>query len=78
MNLHDAIYTPRVHASYDRKLKTPIQADIRRVAKLREQKVQILDFNEIEKLERELDKDFELTTETNKPTLRNRFISLFK
>lgn len=41
MNLHDAIYTPRAYASYNRKPKTPIQDDIRRKAKLQEENVEI-------------------------------------
>ena len=39
MNLHDAIYTPRSLAAYDRKPKTPMANEIRRRAKLREQNV---------------------------------------
>lgn len=75
MNLHDAIYTPRRVGNYDRQPKTPIQDSIRRVAKLKEQNVQLLDFDEIEKLE---NTNLSPTLKQPKPTLKDRFISFLK
>lgn len=52
MNLHDAIYTPRVEYQVrDKKLTPTIQDNIRRRQKLNDENVMILDFDEMEKLE---------------------------
>ena len=52
MNLHDAIYTPRVEYNVRDQKRTPtIQDNIRRRKKLNEENIMILDFDEMEKLE---------------------------
>jgi len=51
MILHDAIYTPRSKEVEAWKSKTPIEDNIRRSAKLKEQNIQILDLDELVKLE---------------------------
>lgn len=83
MNLHDAIYTPRSKEAKPRKSKTPIQDHQRRMAKLKENNVQILTFEEMEKVEKKVfnPKDKPMPKYNMKPkkkTLRDRFISLFK
>lgn len=70
MNLHDAIYTPRAYASYNRKPKTPIQDDIRRKAKLQEENVTVFSSPNF--------KFVDPQTPIEKPWLLSRFISLFK
>lgn len=76
MNLHDAIYTPRAYASYNRKPKTPIQDDIRRKAKLQEENVEI--FPNYKVIPHHNLKFVEIQTPVEKPWLLSRFISLFK
>jgi hypothetical protein len=52
MNLHDAIYRPRVESQVrKKKTTTSVEANIRRREKLNDENVMILDFDEIEKLE---------------------------
>ena len=52
MNLHDAIYRPRVESQVrDRKKEPTAEDNIRRREMLNEENVMILDFDEIEKLE---------------------------
>ena len=78
MTLKEAIYTPcatsfrRVHLS-----KTPIQDQIRRKAKLKEENIQILDFEEMKKHEIELPPLHEHHHKP-RPSLKDRFISFFK
>ena len=89
MNLHDAIEYPRVdnqvrHRMYNR---TPIQDNIRRVQVLKDENIQILTFEEIEKAE-SFTKDLHLPPNTvitmakynmkPKKSWWSRFISLFK
>ena len=81
MTLHDAIYEPRVeHQVREMKFTPTVEDNTRRRLKLNEENVQILDFDEIEKLEKK-----QKPTKTNKiqmpkpkPTLWDRFISLFR
>lgn len=70
MNLHDAIYTPRAYALYNRKPKTPIQDDIRRKAKLQEENVTVFSSPNFKVVDPQ--------TPIGKPWLLSRFISLFK
>lgn len=51
MNLHDAIYTPRAKEVKTWESKTPVEDNIRRTQKLKEQNIQVLDFDEIDELE---------------------------
>lgn len=76
MTLHDAIYTPRSIEVKPRKSKTPIQDHQRRVAKLREENVQIVTFDEMKKVETK--KKNKIQMPKPKRTLWDRFISLFK
>ena len=88
MTLRDAIYTPCTLCQRRyRKSKTPIQDSIRRRATLREENIQILDFDEMKKIEAmkhnikfiPCDKHWHLLPpEQPKPTFRDRFISFFK
>ena len=75
MSLHDAIYMPRTNAPFKRDYKHPIQDNIRRTAMLKEENVQILDFDEMAKLE---NISLPETKKQTKPSLLSRFISLFK
>ena len=83
MNLHDAIYTPRVeyqvkHRFYD---KNPIQDAIRRKQINKSENIQILDLDHLRKLEmKELKTKWKNKVVFYKPkqTLRDRFLSLFK
>lgn len=71
MNLHDAIYTPRAYAPYNKSVsKTPIQDDIRRKTKLKEENITVFSSPNFELVGTEI--------VTSKPKLLNRFISLFK
>jgi hypothetical protein len=51
MNLHDAIYTPRVESQVRYTDKTPIQDAIRRKQINRSENIQILDLDNLRKLE---------------------------
>ena len=51
MNLHDAIYTPRVESQVRYTDKTPIQDAIRRKQINKEENIQILDLDHLRKLE---------------------------
>lgn len=51
MNLHDAIYTPRVERQVRDTNKTPIQDKIRRKQINKEENIQILDLDHLRKLE---------------------------
>jgi hypothetical protein len=51
MNLHDAIYTPRVESQVRYTDKTPIQDAIRRKQINKEENIQILDLDNLRKLE---------------------------
>ena len=51
MNLHDAIYTPRVERQVRDTNKTPIQDAIRRRQINKEENIQILDLDNLRKLE---------------------------
>lgn len=51
MNLHDAIYTPRVESQVRDTNKTPIQDAVRRKQINKEENIQILDLDHLRKLE---------------------------
>ena len=51
MNLHDAIYTPRVERQVRDTNKTPIQDAVRRRQINKEENIQILDLDHLRKLE---------------------------
>ena len=82
MNLHDAIYSPRVEYNVrDRKLTPTIQDNIRRRQMLNEENVMILDFDEMERAEILPPKKKPMARYNMKPKKKNlwkRFISLFK
>jgi len=63
MNLHDAIYTPRVEYQVrDHTEKAPIQARLRRIETLRQANIPIISIPE----------------KSSKPWLLDRFISIFR
>lgn len=75
MNLHDAIYMPRVeyqvkHRFYDRNL---IQDAVRRKQINKEENIQILDLDHLRKLEMN-----KIKMPKPKKSLRVRFLELFK
>lgn len=81
MNLHDAIETPRVESQVrDLRSKTPIEDDIRRMQTLKENNVQILDLDELVKLETKAKPRKTNTIRMPKPkqTLLHRFLKLFR
>lgn len=81
MNLHDAIYYPRVEYQVrDKKLTPTIQDNIRRMQVLNDENVMILDFDEMEKLEILPPKKKKMARYNMKPkkTLLQKFISYFK
>lgn len=83
MNLHDAIYTPRSKEVKPRKSKTPIQDHQRRMAKLKDENVPIVTFEEMEKVEKKAHRPKKKKPRYNmKPNriknMRFRFISFFK
>ena len=81
MNLHDAIYMPRVEYQVrDKKQYPTIQDNIRRRQVLNDENVMILDFDEMEKYLTPNQKE-EMARYNMKPKKKNlwkRFISLFK
>ena len=77
MNLHDAIYSPRVEWQVRYHKGTPIQDNIRRTAKLREENIQILDLHELEKVELKYQPKSKQKKQVQ-PRKENRFISFFK
>ena len=86
MNLHDAIYTPRVeHQVRDRKIPTTIEDSVRRRQINKEENIQILELNELMKVEQKYAKKPTKQTKTEKTetirpkqSLLDRFISLFR
>ena len=83
MNLHDAIYTPRVEYQVKHRFKdrTPIQDAIRRSQINKEENIQILDLDNLTKLEmKELKTKWKNKVVFCKPkkNIIQRFISLFK
>lgn len=82
MNLHDAIYAQRTRPVRRWKSPTPIQDEIRRAEKLKEENVMVVDFKELKKLEQPLHpkKTKPMANYNMKPkkSLLQRFISLFK
>ena len=85
MNLHDAIETPRSEYNVRKQgSKTPIQDSIRRVHKLNEENVQILDLDKLVSLEtvskpkRKVEVYAKSMIQPPKKSLWKRFISLFK
>ena len=82
MNLYDAIHNPRTESNVrEMKSKTPIQDYQRRIAKLKEENIQFLAFEEMKKVEQKYEKK-ETPRYNMKPNklknLRFRFISIFK
>lgn len=80
MNLHDAINYPRVDYQAKRdKSKTPIQDNIRRMQVCKENNIQILNFEQIDRV---LFPNYKPMARYNmkpkKKSIRARFISLFK
>ena len=84
MTLYDAIYKPRAFEGKKWKSKTPIQDHQRRIAKLKEENVQLLTFEEMKKVEQKYlpRKQKKMPRYNMKPNrlknLRFRFISFFK
>lgn len=87
MSLHDAIYKPRAEQKVrDRKRTPTIQDNIRRRQVLNEENVMILDFDEIEKAEKQIAEKLlqvkpKIMAKYNmkpKKTLLQKFISLFQ
>lgn len=85
MNLHDAIETPRAEYNVrNRESKTPIQDSIRRVQKLKEANIQILDLDELVSLEavgkpkRKVEVYTKSMIQPPKKSIWKRFTSLFK
>ena len=91
MTLYDAIYRPRNREKKWWKSKTPIQDYQRRIAKLKEENIQFLAFEEmkkvelkqrkaeLERLQRKLNNTPRYNMKPNKlKNLRFRFISFFK
>ena len=81
MNLHDAILSPRVEYQVrDKKLTPTIQDNIRRRQVLNEENIQILDFEQIDKVLFKK-RDYKMARYNMKPpkkTLLQKFISYFK
>ncbi len=76
MNLHDAIYRPRVESQVrDRKRYPTAEDNIRRREMLNDENVMILDFDEMEKLEILPPKKYNMKPQK---TLLQKFLSLFK
>jgi hypothetical protein len=73
MNLHDAIYKPRVEYQVRATNKTPIQDAVRRKQTLKEENIMAADFYHLKKVEKRT-----WTPPKPKKTLWKRFISLFK
>jgi len=80
MNLHDAIYKPRVEYNVrDGKSKTPIQDAIRRKQINNEENIQILDFKCMEMIEkRNFQKKNRIQIPKPKKTLLQKIISWIK
>ena len=81
MNLHDAIETPRVESQVrDLSSKTPIEDNIRRMQTLKQENIQILDLDELVKLETKARPRKTNTIRIPKPkqTIRHRFFNLFR
>lgn len=74
MNLHDAIYTPRAEQQVKRKKQPPTEQDFnRRIQELKEENVNIVTFEHMEKVEQ----NSQLEPKP-KQNWWNRFISLFR
>ena len=73
MNLHDAIYMPRVEHQVRCTDKTPIQDAVRRRQINKEENIQILDLDNLKKVEKRT-----WIPPKPKKNLWDRFISLFK
>ena len=83
MNLHDAIYTPRVERQVRNMKKIremPVQDSIRRAVTLNNENIQILDFKDLEMVEKTFKNKKKNRIQIPKPkkTLLEKFISLFK
>jgi len=79
MNLHDAIYTPRVEHQVRYTSKTPIQDFIRRRQINNEENIQILDFKCMQMVEkRNFQKKNRILIPKPKKTLLQRIISWIK
>lgn len=86
MNVHDAIYKPAAKRRERWEYKPTVEDNARRRHKLNEENVMILDFDEIDELEKKQNnlpsKPTKMPNKIKMPkpkkTLWNRFISLFK
>lgn len=79
MTLRDAIYSPCViHQRRMHKPKHPISDNIRRRATLREENVHIPSLDDMISIEADREQMQKFFEEKKKPTLRNRFLNLFK
>lgn len=79
MSLHDAIHKDRVEYNVrDSKPKTPIQDAIRRRQINKEENIQILTFEEIEKVEEMSLPKNRINMKPQKKSFRSRFKSFFK
>ena len=81
MSLHDAIYTPRSeHSVRDKKPKITIADKYRRRQALNDENVQYIDFSDTRAVEESFrkKKTNKVGIPKPKPSLLDRFISLFK
>ena len=79
MTLHDAIYYPRVECHVTKPKQNPIQDSLRRIQTLKENNIQILSLEELErKLLQPNQEDMARYNFKPKPSLRIRFISFLK
>lgn len=85
MNLHDAIYTPRVEYNVrDHTPKAPIQDSIRRRATMKAENIQVIDLDELWKLQEEKMQEVKQQRKPRvkmpkpKRTLLEKFIWLFR
>lgn len=80
MTLADAIERPRVESQVRKPKTNPIQDNIRRTETLRNERIAVLDFDQLAKLEKRPVKVYANRIIMPKPkqTIWKRFISLFK
>ena len=80
MDLKQAIETPRAEYQVRKPKTTPIQDNIRRTETLRNERIAVLDFDQLAKLEKRPVKIYANRIIMPKPkqTIWKRFISLFK
>ena len=78
MNLHDAIEKPRAESQVRVRKTTPIQDNIRRTQTLRNERIAVLDFDQLAKLEKREVRVYTKKVQPPKQNLLTRFISFFK